>query len=114
MSGIYISNNEMPKTCYDNCPCQGVHWCNVLKEITEPMTGKRLNNCPLVTVLPHGRLIDEEQLIKNIDDAIENIVSDFPLLDFNSRYCMERGLRMAKIFVKAATTIIPADKEDGE
>lgn len=64
-----------------------------------------------VPVPDHGRLVDEEQLIKNIEDAIENIDSDFQLLDFNSRYCMERGLRMAKIFVKAATTIIPASME---
>ena len=64
-----------------------------------------------VPVPPHGRLVDEEQPIKNIEDAIENIDSDFPLLDFNSRYCMERGLRMAKLFVKDATTIIPAEEE---
>lgn len=58
---------------------------------------------------PHGRLIDAEQPTKEIEDAIENIDRDFSLLDFNSRYCMERGLRMAKTFLGTASTIIEAE-----
>ena len=67
MSGIYIPNMEMPTTCYDNCPCQSLHWCNVLKEITEPMTGKRIDNCPLIPVPDHGRLIIKDgEIIEDI------------------------------------------------
>lgn len=61
MADILIRGMEMPLTCYDNCPCQGAHWCNPLKETTEPMTGKRLDVCPLVEIhTPHGRLIDAD------------------------------------------------------
>lgn len=67
---------------------------------------------PAKELHPHGRLIDVEQPIKEIEDAIENIDGDFSLLDFNSRYCMERGLRMAKIFLKTAPTIIEAEEEE--
>ena len=49
-----------------------------------------MNDCD---VLSH--LIDE------INDMIENIDGDFPLLDFNSRYMMERGMRMSLMLVKA-------------
>ena len=74
MSGIYIPNMEMPTTCYDNCPCQSLHWCNVLKEITEPMTGKRIDNCPLVPVPPHGRLIDADALAEHKFVCIPHVV----------------------------------------
>lgn len=49
-----------------------------------------MNDCDVLS-----RLIDE------INDMIENIDGDFPLLDSNSRYMMERGMRMSLILVKA-------------
>ena len=94
MSGIYIPNMEMPTTCYDNCPCQSLHWCNVLKEITEPMTGKRIDNCPLISVPDHGRLIDADAL---------------------QAECVPEPTFVAEMLfrkVNNASTIIPADKED--
>lgn len=42
-----------------------------------------------------SRLIDE------INDMIENIDKDFPLLDFNSRYMMERGMHTSLMLSKA-------------
>lgn len=41
------------------------------------------------------------RLIDEINDMIENIEGDFPLLDFNSRYMMERGMRMSLMLIKA-------------
>lgn len=40
---------DMPKSCYDNCPCQDSHWCIPLKRYTTEMidTGKRFDDCPL-------------------------------------------------------------------
>ena len=40
-------------------------------------------------------------LIDEINDMIDNIDEDFPLLDFNSRYMMERGMRMSLMLIKA-------------
>ena len=51
------------------------------------------------------------RLIDEINDMIENIDGDFPLLDFNSRYMMERGMRMSLILVK----VLQKEKaEEGE
>lgn len=44
---------------------------------------------------------DFKLLIDEINDMIENIDEDFPLLDFNSRYMMERGMRMSLMLIKA-------------
>lgn len=41
------------------------------------------------------------RLINEINDLIENIDEDYPLLDFNSRYMMERGMRMSLMLAKA-------------
>lgn len=49
-----------------------------------------MNDCDVFS-----RLIDE------INDMIENIDGDFSLLDYNSRYMMERGMRMSLMLVKA-------------
>lgn len=45
-----------------------------------------------------------EKIIEDINDLIENIDEDYPLLDFNSRYMMERGMRMALIQIKKRST----------
>ena len=45
-------------------------------------------------------LISRESAISVIQEMIERIDEDFPLLDFNSRYMMERGMRMALIQIK--------------
>lgn len=98
MSGIYIPGMKLPESCYDNCPCQGLHWCNVLKEITEPMTGKRLDNCPLVEVPDHGRLIDADALRQ---DWLENGENEY-VYDTNSFLDS----------IDDAPTVIPADHAD--
>ena len=45
-------------------------------------------------------LISRQAVINAINDMIETIDVDFPLLDFNSRYMMERGMRMTIIQIK--------------
>jgi len=97
MMGLYIPNAKMPKTCYDECPCQGIHWCNVLKEITEPMTGKRLDGCPLIPVPVHGDLIDYDFCLENYELLHDD--------DGNPVY----AVRMRDI--NNAPTIIPTSKE---
>lgn len=71
--GVYIKGLEMPKKCI-NC-----RFCVYMNEypflacfITYsgiPLDADRLLNCPLAGIkTPHGRLIDEDELI---DDLIE-------------------------------------------
>lgn len=95
-------------------PNEGAERCIVIRGDGKirTFTGAPIDYATAIPVPPHGRLIDAEQPIKEIEDAIENIDRDFSLLDFNSRYCMERGLRMAKIFLKTAPTIIKAEGEE--
>lgn len=69
MSGIYIPGLEMPTSCYD-CNCfirdsDGSDYCCLLM-IDIGNNNKRDNDCPLVPVPPHGRLIDADVLIDAI------------------------------------------------
>lgn len=66
------------------------------------MSKIKLKPCPLC-----GGTYDEKDSAEPLDKAIsviqeiiECIDEDFPLLDFNSRYMMERGMRMALIQIK--------------
>ncbi len=67
--GIYIKNMVMPISCND-CPLAGDFKCNLMPSIPAlckeydmaVQNGKRLNNCPLVEIPPHGRLIDADAL----------------------------------------------------
>ena len=45
-----------------------------------------------------------DEAIFAIQEMIESIDEDFPLLDFNSRYMMERGMRMSLIQIKKLRT----------
>lgn len=53
-----------------------------------------INGVPIVDAVP------VDKAISVIQEMIEYIEEDFPLLDFNSRYMMERGMRMALIQIK--------------
>ena len=73
MSGIYIPDMEMPKSCLDcgfkiNCDeCEGYEcFCAALHRnigyLTEVPSDFRLGDCPLIPVPPHGRLIDADAM----------------------------------------------------
>lgn len=55
--GVYI-NREMPKSC-SRCFCMAS--CRLWKNIMHPEFNRH-RNCPLVSVPPHGRLIDADAL----------------------------------------------------
>lgn len=57
--GVYIKDMEMPKDCIV-CPF-GWNGCN--KQHDFVYMGSRPDNCPLVPVPPHGRLIDADSLM---------------------------------------------------
>ena len=104
MSGIYIPGMEMPTACYD-CPlCYDLICCLLIKnsdsDTFDPCSG-RLPNCPLIPVPNHGRLVDADALTKEFPTPAEWREVDGVLFHIT-------GI-LAKI--KAAPTIIPADKD---
>lgn len=66
---ILIKNMDMPQSCND-CPLAGDYKCNLMPSIPAlckeydiaVRNKKRLDNCPLVKLPPHGRLIDADAL----------------------------------------------------
>ena len=81
--GVYLPNMEMPKSCwacacyhhkvddgyydYDVCQASGTVFNDGYASVTGHKTHidpfkQRLDNCPLVPVPPHGRLIDADEL----------------------------------------------------
>ena len=101
MSGIYIKGMEMPNRCVD-CPLgiwedrEVMPYCAVTDECfcVNEFIGKRSEDCPLVSVPDHGRLIDV----------------DAPL-ELHLRLDKKTGKNSVDIY---APIIIPADKEDTE
>ena len=95
--GVYIPNMEMPTRCY-TCPCADLefHDCNLIPG-TRIEQHKRLDDCPLVPVPPHGRCIDANEFLKR---AIGTKC-------FRGDYAL-----MLEELVGESTTIIPA--EEGE
>ena len=87
MSGVYIPNMKMPESC-DVC------WAEYAYEICNSHS----ENCPLVPVPDHGRLIDA-------DEAIAHLFFGEQCL-----YCWDE----IQDAIDATQTIIPAEEEAGE
>ena len=96
MADILIKNMEMPKGCYD-CPlCDSRSrfdgnewhcWCVVLqKEVSDD--GGKNEDCPLIEVPPHGRLVDIDRMISasRARKFFVNIESSEDLADFLETY----------------------------
>ena len=110
MSGIYIPGMEMPPSCYD-CDfayqdqdsehnvywtCAAVHKAACIYE--------RRDDCPLVPVPEHGRLIEDTAVQEQIDKWLDS-VGDVVVGHGLSYYGELLGC------IKDAPTIISADKE---
>ena len=94
--GVYIKGMEMPTSCWD-CYFQDCGNCilNAHKVVDKCiLDGCRDADCPLVTVPPHGRLIDADELCKTI---IYAKADDF----------LKAGVIA---YVKAADTIMEAEE----
>lgn len=86
--GVYIKGMEMPKSCwacacyhhkvddgyydYDVCQASGTVFNDGYSSATGNKTHidpfkQRLDNCPIVPVPPHGRLIDADELFKEME-----------------------------------------------
>ena len=63
MSGVYIPNIEMPKSC-DDCPHPT---CTLWQSVNG---GERNEKCPIVSVPPHGRMGDLDALKERITNRL--------------------------------------------
>ena len=70
---ILIKGMEMPQNCFD-CLMSSFGLCNLIEGEPIGNPQKRLDNCPLVPVPEHGRLIDASEKIKvqMYDDMTED------------------------------------------
>lgn len=75
---ILIKGMKMPTSCLscDFCnPFTDTPYCRRLMKITPIST--RLDDCPLVELPPHGRLIDADALIVDLmDRGVEGLQTD--------------------------------------
>lgn len=75
---VYIKDMEMPKNCLE-CSLSDVDddygRCCLFSGIACLNIGRQ-NNCPLVEIPPHGRLIDADALLS--DDEIMQILTSNP------------------------------------
>ena len=102
--GVYIKGMEMPTSC-GYCPlrheARDGDECYLGAKITEYQT--RPEDCPLIPVPPHGRLIDADALIKSLSLDESDAENGASLL-----------MAIFLEVLKAAPTIIPANKEDAD
>lgn len=101
MSGIYIPDMKMPTGCAScdlaNYFSDGEPYCRrLMRRVVKH--DARLDNCPLVAVPDHGRLIDADALTKMLYFYFEK----------------SGGRDTLEALIKTEPTIIPADKEDGD
>lgn len=122
---ILIKHQRFPEFCYDDCPCMGIHWCNLLHQITTPVLGthERLDGCPLMNVPPHGDLIDRtvlyEQTVKWETSALAEVrhFNKIPYDEMNEKNLKDWGKWLTiltersafKFDVADAPTVIPAE-----
>ena len=106
--GVYIKGMEMPTSCMlcpfcveEADPSNG-EMCMATGTLMPPCTRERLDNCPLISVPKHGRLIDA--------DAVEKQIYYVANLDWNKKVGASGGMLAALEIVEDAPTIIPAEE----
>ena len=116
---ILIKGMEMPTNCRDcplkmNCDdCEGWECVCVpshhqIGYLDELLSDKRRDDCPLVELPPHGRLIDADALRQTMyHEAFE---TDSPMQKWDSG-CWIR-YKMFENAEETAPTIIPTDKDN--
>ena len=112
--GVYITGMEMPKSCRDCGIEQEGFWCGALDgyQNTRCFTNERREDCPLIEIPPHGRLIDESaiELSKYENAAHDALHNGKGSILYDSGVLA--GARAITRLVRNAPTIIPA--EEGE
>lgn len=109
---VLIKGMNMPERCWDCDLCYDCFYCRLLevrfidREDFEPGE-RRLSDCPLVPVPPHGRLIDADALLSVIATEHKRIAETY---GENDEYalCLKK---YAMTMVTDAQTIIPAEED---
>lgn len=96
--GVYIPNIEMPKSC-DDCPHPT---CTLWQSVNG---WERNEKCPIVPVPPHGRLIDADALMKEIQETCKRL---YGTDDINTA---SPTLSAFKLYIGEAPTVIEAEEE---
>lgn len=105
--GVYIKGMEMPVSCrycaFRHMSLTENAFCTIANETIDYMVErtKRLPNCPLIEVSPHGELIDRDTLLNLLNNCM-----------FPSDMVTTTAVSMATNWIKKAPTIIEA--EEGE
>ena len=111
---VYIKGMEMPKNC-GHCPLHHWYWpptplssdevtcvavpvCMALKKELPELSEERYEDCPLVPVPEHGRLIDADVLMERFSYSPEDTAED------------RIWIRAARRIIIEAPTIIPAEE----
>ena len=103
--GVYIRGMEMPDNCLE-CPLETDYGtCGYYSLFVEAghdsEVWKRRDDCPLVEVPPHGRLIDA--------DALNDLINkSYPMTD---RVDVHNGYAICQIMIKDLPTVIEAEEE---
>lgn len=120
--GIYIKGMEMPMNCC-RCPCADLEYydCNLMPGTgisSDRKSGKRHEDCPLVPVPPHGRLVDLDRILEIIDGIWDcndmtfkpnDHCCDIPKDCHGCKWAETK--RAIREIVANAPTIIPASEE---
>lgn len=103
---VLICGMEMPNHCGE---C-GVEWCERWKRLIVagmPSAKARPEDCPLVPVPPHGRLIDADEL-KDVQQADADFFKGSS--DYGEKCRYDEAINAVANIVNAPT-IIPASEE---
>ena len=105
MSGIYIPGMEMPIRC-GLCFAWDEEYSTCNLTLDHRTRLEKVDDCPLIPVPDHGRLIDKDALEQDISDSVV----------FSGRENNPEIYGANKIInrIHHAPTIIGADKEAGE
>lgn len=69
---VLIRGMKMPENCV-GCPlAKNYGMCAITKKQFNWGNPNRLSDCPLIEILPHGRLIDADRLVREL----KNIMSE--------------------------------------
>ena len=108
--GIYIPGIYMPDSC-DNClicnRCEGN--CDISD--ADYLPNKRPDDCPLIELPPHGRLIDADAFAAKYIAALPGGIDD--LIDKSRAPEFLSQIQALLMDIAEAPTIIPADPKEG-
>lgn len=108
---VLIKGIEMPQSCYDcsfQHPCkhdEDKDYCVVIDDFLY-CYNMEANNCPLVEIPPHGRLIDADAVLNAIKKAMED---DSEIADV-----YKEDYAAVSDWLYTAPTVIPADNQGGD